>query len=156
MSNFSMALHSLNHDTLADVIERLKQGLTPVPEKESHQLLFWLSPNDLVYVPTEEEIESKGLMDLNYLTKDQVSRIYKFTDGGGTTANFIQTNVASLIFNLVKSEQIKLKVNYPIQNEFGLGSPQSKNQKSIQEIMIKDHCWKIELDRLGNIKKLVK
>lgn len=25
MSNFSMALHSLNHDTLADVIERLKQ-----------------------------------------------------------------------------------------------------------------------------------
>ena len=25
MSNFSMALHSLNHYTLADVIERLKQ-----------------------------------------------------------------------------------------------------------------------------------
>lgn len=25
MSNFSMALHSLQHDTLADVIDRLKQ-----------------------------------------------------------------------------------------------------------------------------------
>src|SRR5690606_25225549 len=42
------------------VIERQKQGLLPVPEEngQGSKLLFYLSPNDLVYVPTEEEFKS--------------------------------------------------------------------------------------------------
>ena len=41
------------------VIEREKQGLVPVPDRneKGDKLLFWLSPNDLVYLPTEEERE---------------------------------------------------------------------------------------------------
>ena len=44
------------------VVERLKQGLNAVPEKneKGHDLLFHLSPNDLVYVPTEEELVSEA------------------------------------------------------------------------------------------------
>ena len=46
---------------LNEVIDRLKQGLSPVPEinENNDKLLFWLSPNDLVYVPDNEEI-TKG------------------------------------------------------------------------------------------------
>jgi CRISPR-associated endonuclease Csn1 len=41
------------------VIERLKKGLSPAPENEKGNLpKFILSPNDLVYVPTKEEIEN--------------------------------------------------------------------------------------------------
>ena len=42
------------------VIEREKQGLVPVPDRneKGDKLLFWLSPNDLVYLPTEEEEQS--------------------------------------------------------------------------------------------------
>ncbi len=40
------------------VIERQKQGLQPVPElnEKGHELLFSLSPNDLVYVPEEKKM----------------------------------------------------------------------------------------------------
>ena len=43
---------------LNEVIDRLKQGMSPVPESisDDFKLLFYLSPNDLVYVPTDEEI----------------------------------------------------------------------------------------------------
>ena len=138
------------------VIERLKQGLSPVPEKENHKLLFWLSPNDLVYLPSKDEIFNSSFIEHKILDKYFTSRIYKFVDGSGTTANFIPYTVSSLIFKMTKKDQEKNKLSFPIQNEYGLGSPQSKNQKSIDETMIKDHCWKIELDRLGNIKKIVK
>ena len=39
------------------VIERQKQGLSSAPEEENCNLpKYILSPNDLVYVPTQEEI----------------------------------------------------------------------------------------------------
>mgnify|MGYP000999751156 CR=1 FL=1 len=43
---------------LDEVAERLKQGLSPVPEKNDNgvPLKFYLSPNDLVYVPSEEDL----------------------------------------------------------------------------------------------------
>jgi CRISPR-associated endonuclease Csn1 len=141
------------YDTIAlnIVIERLKQKLSPVPEKENCRLLFWLSPNDLVYIPTDDEKESLSVIDFKNLSKDQLNRVYKFVDGGGTTANFVSQFVSSLIFEYTKKDQQKMKINYCIQNEFGIGSPQSKNQKSNDGIMIKEHCIKLKVDRLGNI-----
>ena len=41
-----------------------------------------------------------------------------------------------------------------IQNEYGKGSPQSKNQKSITGEMIKEICIPIKVDRLGHIIKI--
>ncbi len=129
------------------VIERQKQGLGSVPEinEKGDQLLFYLSPNDLVYVPKENE--------LNNIIEINPSRIYKFTDSSDTTGNFIPVYVSNLIFNLSKNEQNKKGLNYLIQNEFGIGSPQSKNQRSIEGIMIKENCYKININRLGNISK---
>lgn len=141
------------------VIERQKQGYTPVPERFidkndlEYSLLFSLSPNDLVYVPTEEEQESVSSIDFKNLTHCQKGRIYIFSDGSGTTANFIPARTANLIFNMNFKEQSKKGCSYSIQNEYGIGSPQSKNQKSINGIMIKEKCVKLKVDRLGQIVK---
>lgn len=134
---------------LNKAVERLKNKLSPVPEKneKGNSLLFWLSPNDLVYVPDEEEI-TKGV-NINSLN---CSRIYKFVDSSGTTANFIPHRVASIIFSLPKNLAAEYcENNEIIQNEFGVGSPQSKNQKAITGEMIKEICIPIKVDRLGEV-----
>jgi CRISPR-associated endonuclease Csn1 len=57
------------------VIERLKQNLSPVPEtnEKGHNLLFYLSPNDLVYIPDETDSMDQNVQ--NFELKPQ--RIYK-------------------------------------------------------------------------------
>jgi CRISPR-associated endonuclease Csn1 len=130
------------------VIERQKQGLSSVEEININgdRLLFYLNPNDLVYVPNSgEQIKDSSKLDPN--------RIYRYIDGSGTTANFVPYSSSSLIFNTNKKEQEKLGLNLPIQNEYGVGSPQSKNQKTTDgKTMIKDVCIKLNIDRIGNIK----
>lgn len=136
------------------VVERLKQGLSPAPEfdESNNKLLFTLSPNDLVYVPNEDEI-TNIFNDSDF----ESSRIYKFVDGSGTTANFIPYSAASLLYKVNKEDIHKHCTNKSsIQNEFGIGSPQSKNQKSLDGQMIKAVCWKLEVDRLGNITKVIR
>ncbi len=146
--------------TLRESIENLKQGnkTCPVihPEDSEFKLLFVLNPSDLVYIPTDEEIGNMSLIDFKNLSKDQVTRIYKFTDGSGTTMNFVPVNVSSVLFNLSKIEQTKYGLNLSIQNELGLGSPQSKNQNSLDGKQIKSVCWKLEVNRLGKITKVIR
>lgn len=143
--------------TLRECVESLKQGFEPCPatypEDSEVKLIFVLKPSDLVYVPTDEEKENSKLIDFNNLKKEQFSRIYKFTDGSGTTMNFVPANIASLLFNMSNKEQEKAGIKLSIQNELGLGSPQSKNQNSLDGIQIKSLCWKLKVDRLGNISK---
>lgn len=124
------------------VVERLKQGLNPVDLKGERD--FYLCPNDVVYVPTEDE--KNNIIEISQIDKN---RIYKFIDSSDTTANFIPVSVSSLIFNFKKKDQEKNNLNYSIQNEFGIGSPQSKNQKAVTGEMIKEICVKINIDRLG-------
>jgi CRISPR-associated endonuclease Csn1 len=121
-----------------------------------YDLKFYLQPNDLVYLPSDEEKDNPNLVNLENLNKSQVQRIYKFTDGSGTTANFIPSNISKVIFNLKRTEQTKRKISFPIQNEFGVGSPQSKNQKSINGTMIKENCWKLKINRLGEIIRVIR
>lgn len=146
--------------TLRESVQSLKQGLEPCPsihpEDPEYKLIFVLNPSDLVYVPTEEEIENPNLLDFSKLKKVQIDRIYKYTDGSGTTLNFVPANVASLLFNMSKNEQKKAKIELPIQNELGLGSPQSKNQNTLDGIQIKSICWKLNTDRLGNIHNIIR
>ena len=134
---------------LNEVVARLKNKLSPVPEinQKGEKLKFYISPNDLVYLPTEEDV-TKGL---NIISLDY-SRVYKFIDSSGTTANFIPHSVANIIYSLPKDIATKFcKNNETIQNEFGMGSPQSKNQKAITGEMIKEICIPLKVDRLGNI-----
>lgn len=123
------------------VAERQKQGLLPVPEtdvKNSASLLFWLSPNDLVYVPTVEERENMQEIDWKNLTEEQTNRIYKMVSCTGTEAYFIQMAVAN-----------------PIVNKFEF-SPLNKMEKSIDGEMIKKNCWKLTVDRLGRIEECIR
>ena len=94
-------------------------------EKEAH-LRFYLSPNDLVYVPTEEEKQSGDC------------KLYKMVSASGNQCFFVPQKIANSIVNKV---------------EF---SPLNKMEKSIFEEMIKAVCWKLEVDRLGNILKIIK
>ena len=143
--------------TLRESVESLKQGFEPCPaihpEDSEFKLNFVLNPSDLVYVPTEEENENTSLVDFSKMKKEQMNRVYKFTDGSGTTMNFVPINVASLLFNMSNKEQEKAEIKLSIQNELGLGSPQSKNQNSLDGTQIKSVCWKLKVDRLGNISK---
>ena len=159
--------------TLRDSIESLKQGYEPCPkfhpEDIEFERQFVLNPSDLVYVPTDEEKENPNQVDFSNLTTEQKKRIYKFTDGSGTTMNFVPCNISSVIIDLKKDTHGKFKnkmrfnefvetkkgnkVNQKdLFNEIGLGSEnKSKNQKAITGEMIKDDCIKLKIDRLGNI-----
>lgn len=105
------------------------------------KLLFILSPNDLVYLPNEDDTLNP-------------SRIYKFVDSSGTTANFIPQRSANVIFSIPTKKQKEMGVDFIIQDESGVGSPQSKNQKAITGEMIKEICVPIKVDRLGNVIEL--
>ncbi len=117
------------------VIERLRQGLAPVPEtnEKGHRLLFDLSPNDLVYVPTEEEI-GNGKAALNAGSKINPDRIYKVVSFTGNRLSCNKQEVAISILD---------KVEYTSLN---------KIERTIEGTMIKTCCWKISCDRLGNFK----
>ena len=119
------------------VIERLKQGLKEVPEtnEKGHNLLFHLSPNDLVYVPTEEEKENIRTIDWGNLTKEQIKRIYKMVSSSGNQCFFVQQLVANSIAN---------KAEFSVLN---------KMEKSIDGIMIKEKGIKIRTDRIGMLIK---
>ena len=129
--------------------------------------IFTLSPLDLVYVPTEEEIENSEKVDFNHLTKEQTERIYKYVDGSKDIANFVPYSVSKPIWRfhgknnkgifkeLSDSGKIIISEKELIQNEFGLGSQQNKNQNTIDgKTQVKKVCWKLEIDRLGNISKV--
>lgn len=107
------------------VIERQKQGLTSVPEfnEKGHQLIFSLSPNDLVYVPNEDNEEIS------------VKNIYKVVSFTGTQMFCLRFDVAISIVS---------------KNEF---SSLNKMERSIEGIMIKEVCIKLKVDRLGHISK---
>lgn len=113
------------------VIERLKQRLNEVPEtsEKGYKLLFHLSPNDLVYVPTEDE-KASGI--INHENID-VNRIYKMVSSSGNQCFFIQQLVANSIVNKVEFSAL------------------NKMERAITGEMIKDVCIKLKLDRLGNI-----
>ena len=133
---------------LNEAIMNSKQGL-PVAGKDEHENepIFVLSPNDLVYLPTKEELQNGKINE----PMDR-ERIYKFVDSSDTTANFIPYYVANIIYALPKKLAEKFcNGSQLIQNELGLGSLQSKNQRALSGEMVKDTCIPIRIDRLGNI-----
>lgn len=116
------------------VIEHQKQGLSSVPEKNERGefLLFHLSPNDLVYVPTEEEQENMSGIDCSNLNKGQVKNLYKVVSFTGNRLYVIPLCVATAIVNKVEYTQLN----------------------KIELIKDKQYCIKLKADRLGNISKV--
>ena len=122
------------------VIERLKQGQTAVPEKNEagDNLLFHLSPNDLVYVPIEDEVENPNNINISKLNKDQIGRVYKMVSSSGNQCFFVRSEVALPIVN---------------KNEY---SPLNKMERSIEGYMIKETCIKLFINRLGFVGEQLK
>ena len=115
---------------LNEVIDRLKRRLSPVSEvnENNAKLLFWLSPNDLVYVPSEQGLQNNSVdVDIN------PHQIYKMVSCSGSQCFFIESRVSNTIVNKM---------------EF---SPLNKMERAISGEMIKEICIPIKVDRLGNI-----
>ena len=129
------------------------------PKFPDFKIKFFLQPNDLVFIPIDKDEN----FDIYSLSKEQRKRIYVYKDGSGTTANFTPMFSADVIYNLNDNkkrkefaEEYKLDFSNMIKNEYGLNSPQLKNQNSIEGVQIKSNCWKLKVDRLGNIISVIK
>lgn len=110
------------------VIERQKQGLTSVPERNENgnTLLFHLSPNDLVYVPDENE---DGNIIENKIDNSKLNKIFKVVSFTKNRLYVIPINIATTIVN---------KVEYSQLNKIELTKE--------KQVLIK-----LKIDRLGNI-----
>lgn len=111
------------------VIERQKQGLPSVPnDVNGNAPKFVLSPTDLVYVPTEEELRERRInMPLDK------GRIYKMVSASKKQCYFLPVNVAVSIVD---------KYEYSALN---------KMERALTGEMIKDVCLPIKVDRLGTV-----
>ena len=116
-----------SYDTISlnITIERQKQGMQPVPEKneKGHELLFNLSPNDLVYLPEEGEEFTKEKMN--------TQRVYKVVSFTGSRLYVVPQSASTVIVNKVEFTQLN----------------------KIELTKEKDRLIKLKVDRLGNISK---
>lgn len=118
---------------LNEIIERQKQGLESISFKSKND--FFLCPNDLVYIPSGDELENITNLDFQNLTKDRAGNIYKVVSFSGSQIFFVRQDIAISIVN--KAEFSTL----------------NKMERSIDGGMIKENCIKLKVDRLGNISK---
>ncbi|WP_426478898.1 type II CRISPR RNA-guided endonuclease Cas9 [Chryseobacterium sp. CBSDS_008] len=118
---------------LNEVIERQKQGLSVVDLKGTND--FYLCPNDLVYIPSDDELENINNIDFKNIAKEKNERIYKVVSFSGSQIFFVRQDIATSIVN--KAELSTL----------------NKMERAIDGSMIKENCIKLNVDRLGNILK---
>ena len=94
------------------------------------KLLFLLSPNDLVYLPTKEDLK-EGIKEVDKM------RIYKMVSSSGNQCFFVNEKVAKPIVDKVEFSSL------------------NKAERAISDEMIKVTCVPIIVDRLGNIIELI-
>ncbi len=128
------------------VIDLLKQGLPPVAERKfdekngkEYRLLFYLSPNDLVYIPTEEEFKTNQPLLLKDISIEQISRLYKIVSFTGNRLYAIPETISKSIADKLELTQLN-KVEFEI-----------SDKRSIKEL-----CWKLDVNKLGEIKRVYK
>jgi CRISPR-associated endonuclease Csn1 len=126
---------------LNEVVEHQKQVAhlpkterSPIPIDQSlGDYKFTLSPNDLVFVPTGDEMAFPHLVDFDKLTADQVDRVYKMVSSSGSQCFFVQSHAAKSIHNKVEFSAL------------------NKMERDLNGNMIKEICWKLNVDRLGSV-----
>lgn len=120
----------------------IKKTLKNKGKEVSVKYLFYLCPDDLIYLPSKEEKN----IDLKGLSIEQIKQIYKVNDFSSTcyfTPNPFAKAIAPKEMDL-KLEKGKLQGSFDFKTA------------SIDGTQIKDVCWKLEIDRLGNIVKVIK
>ncbi|MGV2450430.1 UNVERIFIED_CONTAM: HNH endonuclease domain-containing protein [Ralstonia mannitolilytica] len=131
---------------LNEVIERQKQGLPVVDLRSTND--FYLCPNDLVYILSDDERGNMTNIDFESLSDEQVKRIYKFVSCTGGEGHFIPYANAT---EIIKNENGTNSKGERMQNFYDGSCMFDKNAKPI---MIKENCVKLKVDRLGNIAKI--
>lgn len=130
---------------LNEVIERQKQGLPnakdsiPGNDPDKYELLFTLSPGDLVYLPTGDELVNLKGIDLSNLNTGQASRIFVMEKVSGKECYFLPHSVSSLV------------KKYDAQSKVGEFGSQNKFEKIDDGTRIKDCCIKLKSNRLGEV-----
>ena len=110
-------------------ISRLKEGLSPAPNNENGlPPIFVLSPNDLVYVLTQDELNGGTLPD--HINPE---RIYKMVNCSSNRCFFIPYSVSSVLWD---------------KHEF---LTHNKIEKALTGEQIKEVCLPLQVDRLGHI-----
>ncbi len=135
-----------------EVIERQKQGLSSALEidENGNRLLFTLSPNDLVYIPTEDEKENSTTINFDKLSKEQTERIYKFVSCTSGEGHFVSNNYSKEIISNENGSNNKNERMLEFNNSNTIYDEKEK------PVMIKSVCWKLEVDRLGKIKRIIR
>jgi CRISPR-associated endonuclease Csn1 len=143
-----------NYETipLNIVIERQKQKLPSVPETNANgdKLLFHLSPNDLVYVLTEED---RNMVSIEKIFKgNEVKRIYKMVSCTAGECHFVPLSYAyPIITNECGTNNKNERMLQFFNNEDSL-IPDNKGV--LKPLIIKANCIKLKVDRLGEILKV--
>ena len=100
------------------------------PEDKNGNLpKFVLSPNDLVYIPTQEELETGHVV----YPLDK-KRIYKMVSCTGNRLYVIPYAVANMIIDKKEYSQL------------------NKIEFTDDKLSIKELCFPLKIDRLGNLK----
>jgi CRISPR-associated endonuclease Csn1 len=111
------------------VIEAKAAGSGFVEDKPEHWW-FTLSPGDLVYMP--EENENIATIDWNK-TGPLAKKIYKMVSCNKSQAFFVPQTLSKVIVDKVEFDST------------------NKVERALDGRMIKQHCIKLKVDRLGNI-----
>jgi CRISPR-associated endonuclease Csn1 len=135
------------------VIEKVtKNSRIPIPIKRTLEVrgeevevtfLFTLSPNDLVYVPNDDEKENINGIDFGSLSSEQIKRIFVVNDFSSTcyfSPNHLAKNIAPK----------EVDLSFDINKNKLLGSYDTKTA-SFDGNQIKDICIKLKVNRLGDI-----
>lgn len=112
------------------------------------KFLFSLSPNDLVFVPNEEEINNPSLVNFESLSFDQVERIFLVNDFS-STCYFTPNQLSKAIC----AKEVDMNFDEAKQKITGSFDTKTATFKGKQ---IKDCCWKLSSNRLGNLKLITK
>ena len=140
-----------------DVIQRLKAGESIAREREGYKTII-LSTNDLVYVPTKEELDKMGqgvsiqeAIDWNN-QKKIAKRIYKVNDFSEHNIYFKPNSFSKAI----KEKELHTSFDDKC-TRLIVSSKKDMDGNDITEeaVMIKEVCLKIKADRLGNIQPIL-
>lgn len=149
--NFSKEDQLQNSQLLSIALQYLEaNGFTIIPTKqENGKLLFSLSPNDLVYVPSQDDLDSP-IINGKLFTANPKGRIYKFVSCTGGEGHFVHHAYA---VGIVNNEQ---GTNNKSERMLDFKHLRAFFDEKGKPLMIKNVCWKVETNRLGHIVKIIK
>jgi CRISPR-associated endonuclease Csn1 len=119
-------------------IEKIIKGELVAEDRMDFNKII-LSPGDLVYVPTIEQIKHKSKIDWNN-KKDISERIYQVRKFSKKQCYFLKSRISDMI------------IPYDSESKIGEYGSQNLSERSDDDLKIIDCCIKLKVDRLGNIK----